>query len=119
MKVRTCVFPVHAFHAQVVSNHLSCSGSPSSLLHLKTEWPDSITFAVGQGLKDTTKARDGLQRMPLMMGIGDAVFVNDVSEAEVAAAAAVLRNIATGSNADFHALNSNIVAVPSLHAAVA
>ncbi len=43
-----------------------------------------------QGLKDTTKARDGLQRMPLMSGIGGAVFVNDVTADEVATAAADL-----------------------------
>ena len=33
-----------------------------------------------QGLQDTTKARDGLQRVPLMKGIGNAVFVNDISQ---------------------------------------
>ncbi|KAK9819718.1 hypothetical protein WJX72_001641 [[Myrmecia] bisecta] len=36
-----------------------------------------------KGLADTTLARDGLQRVPLMSGIGDAQFVNDLTEAEV------------------------------------
>ena len=40
-----------------------------------------------QGLADTTLARDGQQRVPLMSGIGDAQFVNDLSEAEVVSAA--------------------------------
>jgi hypothetical protein len=43
-----------------------------------------------QGLKDTTKARDGFQRMPLMNGIGNAAFVDDVETHEVARAAAAL-----------------------------
>lgn len=43
-----------------------------------------------KGLKDTTKARDGLQRLPLMQGIGAAVFVNDISEEEVRLAASQL-----------------------------
>lgn len=70
-----------------------------------------------QGLKDTTKARDGLQRVPLMMGIGDAVFVNDISLAEVRSAAAVLRTLAACTDADLYAHNAqhnnNIVAVPA------
>lgn len=43
-----------------------------------------------KALTDTTKARDGWQRMPLMKGIGSAVFVNDVSAVEIAAAATAL-----------------------------
>jgi 3-dehydroquinate synthase len=43
-----------------------------------------------KGLKDTTKARDGFQRMPLMNGIGNAAFVDDVETHEVARAAAAL-----------------------------
>jgi 3-dehydroquinate synthase len=43
-----------------------------------------------KALRDTTKARDGLQRTPLMAGIGAAVFVNDLEEHEVAAAAAAM-----------------------------
>ncbi len=36
-----------------------------------------------QALRDTTRARDGLQRLPVMDGIGRAVFVYDLSEDEV------------------------------------
>ena len=49
---------------------------------------------VVQGLKDTTKARDGRQRMPLMDGIGSASFVDDVTFLEIRSAASVLRTIA-------------------------
>ena len=74
-------------------------------------------MAAWQGLKDTTKARDGLQRVPLMMGIGDAVFVNDISVAEVRSAAAVLRTLAGCSDADLYAhsaqQNNNVVVVPA------
>ena len=40
-----------------------------------------------QGLVDTTKARDGFQRTPLMSGVGAAAFVNDLTREEVVAAA--------------------------------
>lgn len=43
-----------------------------------------------KALTDTTKARDGWQRMPLMKGIGNAIFVNDVTAEEIAAAATAL-----------------------------
>jgi len=36
-----------------------------------------------QGLADMTRARDGLQRVPLMNGLGAAVFVNDITEDEI------------------------------------
>jgi 3-dehydroquinate synthase len=72
--------------------------------------------SVMQGLKDTTKARDGLQRVPLMLGIGGAVFVNDISHAEVASAAAALERIAA-SVAHSFIENNNIVAVPGRAAA--
>lgn len=41
-----------------------------------------------------TRTRDGLQRTPLMNGIGAAVFVNDISEQEMAAAATRLAGYA-------------------------
>ena len=47
-----------------------------------------------QGLKDTTKARDGHQRVPLMDGIGAAKFVNDITPEEIEAATQVLFKIA-------------------------
>ena len=40
-----------------------------------------------QGLEDTTRQRDGVQRVPFMKGIGEAEFVNDIEEQEVARAA--------------------------------
>ncbi len=60
-----------------------------------------------QGLLDTTKARDGQQRMPLMAGIGNAMFVNDVTQAEVMSASCVLATIAQQAE-DVH---SNVVPV--------
>jgi hypothetical protein len=39
-----------------------------------------------QGLKDMTLARDGLQRVPLMQGIGAATFVYDITREELGAA---------------------------------
>lgn len=52
-----------------------------------------------QGLKDTTKARDGQQRVPLMDGIGVARFVDDISMVELRQAATVLRTIAEANTA--------------------
>ena len=40
-----------------------------------------------QGLEDTTRQRDGIQRVPFMSGIGEAVFVNDIVREEVEQAA--------------------------------
>jgi 3-dehydroquinate synthase len=73
-----------------------------------------VSNALWQGLKDTTKARDGLQRVPLMLGIGNAVFVNDISHAEVLSAAAALQTMAADSEAADLAFleNNNIVAGP-------
>ncbi len=65
-----------------------------------------------QGLKDTTKVRDGLQRVPLMSGIGCAVFINDISSAEICSAAAALQTFAMQRSHCF-AENSNIVAAPA------
>lgn len=62
-----------------------------------------------QGLLDTTKARDGLQRIPLMAGIGAATFVNDLTREELATAAAQLHALATANSG---AVSSNIVAAP-------
>ena len=64
---------------------------------------------VAQGLVDTTKARDGLQRVPLMAGIGAAVFVNDLTREEIATAAAQMHALAA---AESGAVSSNIVAAP-------
>lgn len=40
-----------------------------------------------QGLEDTTRQRDGHQRVPYMKGIGGAEFINDITREEVANAA--------------------------------
>lgn len=40
-----------------------------------------------QGLDDMTRTRDGLQRVPLMKGIGAAEFVYDITRDEMSAAA--------------------------------
>ncbi len=47
-----------------------------------------------QALEDTVRHRDGKQRLPLPVGIGDVIFVNDVTEEEIAAAAAAQRELA-------------------------
>jgi hypothetical protein len=53
----------------------------------------TVKSCVLQGLHDTTLARDGLQRVPLMSGIGAAQFVNDITETEVAEAATYMANL--------------------------
>ncbi|DBB04101.1 TPA: hypothetical protein ACH3X1_013153 [Trebouxia sp. C0004] len=45
------------------------------------------TDVLMQGLEDTTRQRDGIQRVPFMKGIGEAVFVNDIVREEVELAA--------------------------------
>ncbi|MEU6428877.1 sedoheptulose 7-phosphate cyclase [Microbispora sp. NPDC046973] len=49
-----------------------------------------------KALEDTVRHRDGRQRLPLPVGIGDAVFVNDVTAAELAAALEELRGSTDG-----------------------
>ncbi|PKV83552.1 sedoheptulose 7-phosphate cyclase [Streptomyces sp. TLI_146] len=46
---------------------------------------------LGEALADTVRHRDGSQRLPLPVGIGDAVFVDDVTPGELARAAQRLR----------------------------
>ena len=70
---------------------------------------DSMWKCCLQGLTDTTKARDGQQRVPLMAGIGNAIFVNDISHAEIRSAACVLLAIAQQADQ----LHSNVVPVRS------
>ncbi|GAQ84996.1 3-dehydroquinate synthase [Klebsormidium nitens] len=58
-------------------------------------WHASVTpKLLIKGLRDMTIARDGLQRVPLMSGIGGARFVNNLSDDEVFAAAAALQHYA-------------------------
>ncbi|MCF4123363.1 sedoheptulose 7-phosphate cyclase [Antribacter sp. KLBMP9083] len=47
-----------------------------------------------KALVDTTRHRDGLQRLPLPVGIGDAAFVNDVSAEELRLAAEAVAEVA-------------------------
>ncbi|WFE28331.1 sedoheptulose 7-phosphate cyclase [Solwaraspora sp. WMMD791] len=56
-------------------------------------WHPLCTAPVlAHALQDTVRHRDGQQRLPLPVGIGAAVFVNDVREDEIAASAAELAN---------------------------
>ncbi|MFH9422938.1 sedoheptulose 7-phosphate cyclase [Streptomyces sp. NPDC017529] len=50
---------------------------------------------LARALEDTVRHRDGLQRLPLPVGIGDAAFVNDVTSEELAAAVEDLRRLGT------------------------
>jgi 3-dehydroquinate synthase len=43
---------------------------------------DDAAFLAG-ALVDTTRQRGGAQRLPMLTGIGQAVFVHDVSESEL------------------------------------
>ncbi|MEV5049476.1 sedoheptulose 7-phosphate cyclase [Streptomyces griseoincarnatus] len=51
---------------------------------------------LGDALRDTVRHRDGKQRLPLPVGIGSALFVNDVTEGELAAAAESLAAFGSG-----------------------
>lgn len=86
---------------------------------VRQEWLDflkimqeAVIMRPVQGLRDTTKARDGLQRVPLMCGIGEAVFVNDISPAEITSAAAALKSFALQTSQS-SSENNNIVAAPA------
>eukprot|EP00877_Chromochloris_zofingiensis_P006590 jgi/Chrzof1/2184/Cz11g05100.t1 len=46
-----------------------------------------------KGIDDMTRARDGMQRTPLMSGIGGAIFANDLTRAEISTAAHTLQCI--------------------------
>jgi 3-dehydroquinate synthase len=76
-----------------------------------------------KGLKDTTKARDGYQRVPLMDGIGEAKFVNNVTKLELMTAACVLHTIADSHTSVFDKITtapevvSSVVPARDLHVA--
>lgn len=53
---------------------------------LPTKHPQCDEDLLMKALADTTSHRDGLQRMPLSRGIGGAVFVNDLTRAEIRSA---------------------------------
>ena len=50
---------------------------------LPTQHPQCEEDLLMKALADTTSHRDGLQRVPLSRGIGSAVFVNDLTRAEI------------------------------------
>jgi 3-dehydroquinate synthase len=57
------------------------------LLELPVHHTSCTPELLVRALVDTTRHRDGLQRLPLPVGIGGATFVNDVSADELAVAA--------------------------------
>ncbi|MFE7508080.1 sedoheptulose 7-phosphate cyclase [Promicromonospora sp. NPDC057488] len=65
------------------------------LLELPVHHGACAPALLATALADTTRHRDGLQRLPLPVGIGAATFVNDVSADELAyAAESVARSVA-------------------------
>lgn len=74
---------------------------PPTHTHILTRTPPLL-----QGLEDMTRARDGLQRVPLMKGIGAAVFVYDITRDEMSTAASRLLEFGAGhgDEAAVHAL---------------
>jgi 3-dehydroquinate synthetase len=62
-------------------------------LELPSWNPLLASDVLARALEDTVRHRDGLQRLPLPVGIGAVVFVNDVTEAELAAAVATQREL--------------------------
>ncbi|QLE73143.1 sedoheptulose 7-phosphate cyclase [Streptomyces rectiverticillatus] len=54
---------------------------------------------LAEALADTVRHRDGQQRLPLPAGIGEAVFVNDVTEDELAVAVEDLRRLGSAQEA--------------------
>lgn len=57
---------------------------------LPTGHPQCDEDLLMKALADSTSHRDGLQRVPLSRGIGNAVFVNDLTRAEIRSAARYL-----------------------------
>jgi 3-dehydroquinate synthetase/predicted NBD/HSP70 family sugar kinase len=52
--------------------------------------PNCTSELAAAALAETTRHRDGLQRVPLLTGIGSATFVNDITQSEIDAAIAEL-----------------------------
>ncbi|MFH9657965.1 sedoheptulose 7-phosphate cyclase [Streptomyces sp. NPDC017248] len=59
-------------------------------LRLPQHHPVCEVDSLAEALEDTVRHRDGLQRLPLPVGIGSARFVNDVTVAEIERALATL-----------------------------
>ncbi|MER7411994.1 MULTISPECIES: sedoheptulose 7-phosphate cyclase [Streptomyces] len=66
-------------------------------------WNDALddTALLGNALQDTVRHRDGLQRLPLPLGIGRHRFVNDVVPSELRKAASLLRSCAQDTVSSF------------------
>ncbi|NEC91782.1 sedoheptulose 7-phosphate cyclase [Streptomyces sp. SID12501] len=80
---------VSAYQRDRVLNVMARLGLPA--------WHPLCTPEVlGEALRDTVRHRDGRQRLPLPVGIGSAVFVNDVTETELGTAAEALGLLMTG-----------------------
>jgi 3-dehydroquinate synthase len=88
-------------------------------------WHESCNLKLFmKGLEDMTRTRDGLQRVPLMKSIGAAVFIYDITEMEMGAAADRLMQYAAANGSAAAAavlaerkteayLANNVVRVPS------
>jgi 3-dehydroquinate synthase len=65
---------------------------------LPTRHPQCEEELLMKGLADSTSHRDGFQRVPLSKGLGDAVFVNDLTRAEIRSAVKYMntRSIVSG-----------------------
>ena len=62
-------------------------------------------------LAESTSHRDGLQRVPLSVGLGGAVFVNDLSRSEITGAANYLARRKVASHRDFPQISRTRTAV--------
>ncbi|WP_199440242.1 iron-containing alcohol dehydrogenase [Umezawaea beigongshangensis] len=65
-------------------------------LRLPVWHPLLETDLLEHALRETTRHRDGLQRMPIPVGIGGACFRHDLTVAELVRAAEVLRDLSEG-----------------------
>ncbi|WP_340687935.1 sedoheptulose 7-phosphate cyclase [Amycolatopsis coloradensis] len=74
--------------------------SVMSDLELPTWSPLHTPEVLGSALHATVRRRDGQQRLPLPVGIGNTVFVNDVSDEELVAAIEFQREMATCSSTE-------------------
>jgi 3-dehydroquinate synthase len=67
-----------------------------SALELPSWDPVLEPEVLARALEDTVQHRDGQQRLPLPVGIGDVTFVNDVTKEELTAAVALQRDLSEG-----------------------
>jgi 2-epi-5-epi-valiolone synthase len=83
--------------------------------HLPTWHSQCDEELLMRGLADSTSHRDGLQRLPLTRGIGDALFVNDLTRGEVRSAMSILAARASRAGVESRkgSAASHAVAVPA------